>query len=132
MSKMTIALNETTEEDLKKHKLPKQASEILVWMFQTYGVGKAVEQKELFETLDSHLSDNKVLSVTPKQPISRIFQFYRKRLADEGIITIVKEAAAKEEKTEGDTTVKGNKKSRRKDAPVAEEAGAAETSADQL
>lgn len=127
---MKIKLLKTDVEELKKIKLPKQASEILVWMAGEYGEN-TVDQKDLFEALDSHLEDNKVLSVTPKQPISRIFQFYRKRLGDEGIIQIEKTEAEKKVKAEGEAGAKATKKSRRKDAPV-EGAGAADTAADQL
>lgn len=129
---MKIKLLKTDVEELKKIKLPKQASEILVWMAGEYG-DRQVDQKELFAALDSHLEDNKVLSVTPKQPISRIFQFYRKRLGDEGIIEIEKTAAEKKEEAVGNAENGGAKakKSRRKDAPV-EEVGDAQVAADQL
>lgn len=120
MSRLIISLNETTEEDLKKLELPKQAKEILGWMFHTYGVGKQVPQPQLFEELDSHQEDNQILSTTPKQPISRIFQFYRKRLGDEKIITIDKSAEEKKEKVAKEPGSKASSK-RRKDAPVGEE-----------
>lgn len=125
MSKMLISLNQTTEEDIKKLELPKQAKEILAWWFGNYGVGKEVDQKDVFKDLDSHQEDNTVLSVTPKQPISRIFQFYRKRLGDENIVTINKVAepkAAKTEDTAGSTKGKAGDK-RRKDAPAGAEDG---------
>lgn len=129
---MKIKLLKTDVEELKKIKLPKQASEILVYMAGAFA-DKEVDQKELFTDLDSHLEDNKVLSVTPKQPISRIFQFYRKRLADEGIISTTKTETEKPAKAEGEASNGGAKKSksRRKDAPV-EEAAQANTAADQL
>jgi hypothetical protein len=128
---LKIKMLKTDVEELKKIKLPKQATEILVWMAGEYGEN-TVDQKDLFEALDSHLEDNKVLSVTPKQPISRIFQFYRKRLADEGIISTEKtEAEKKASKAEGGEAKSNGKKSRRKDAPVDANAGA-DTAADQL
>lgn len=130
---MKIKLLNTDVEALKKIKLPKQASEILVYMAGAFG-DKEVDQKDLFTDLDSHLEDNKVLSVTPKQPISRIFQFYRKRLADEGIISMTKTETEKPAKAEGEAANGGAKKSksRRKDAPVEEAQAQADTAADQL
>lgn len=82
-----ISLNKITEGDIRKLDFPKQAKEILRWMLREYGINTPVDQKELFIALDSHQNDNSIHSATPKQPISRIFQFYRKPLADAGIIT---------------------------------------------
>lgn len=127
---LKIKMLKTDVEEIKKVKLPKQAVEILAYMAGQFGEN-TVDQKDLFADLDSHLEDNKVLSVTPKQPISRIFQFYRKRLGDEGFISIEKtesEKKATEDKAEGG---KKSSKNRRKDVPV-EEAGAADVAADQL
>lgn len=124
MAKYMIQFLKKTDEERKEIKLPKQAVEILAWAETEYGDNK-VDQKDLFETLDSHLTDNKILSVTPKQPISRIFQFYRKRLADEGLITLEKEAEApKAAKEPGAAKEAGGKSRRRKDEP-AETAGEA-------
>lgn len=121
MSKNTVKFIKLSNEAAKEIKLPKQANEILAWAYPEYG-DTVVDQKELFEAMDSHLTDNKILSVTPKQPISRIFQFYRKRLAEEGLIEITKEAGepkAPKEKKEGEP--KASKSRRRKDEPVDEE-----------
>jgi hypothetical protein len=120
MSRLILALNQTDEEAIKKAELPKQAKEILTYWLKTHGVGQEVKQDELFKDLDSHQEDNQVLSVTPKQPISRIMQFYRKRLSEEGFITVTKsEEPVKAESAEGSTKGKAGKK-RRKDAPVDE------------
>lgn len=122
MAKYMITFLKKTDEERKEIKLPKQAVEILAWAETEYGQNP-VDQKDLFETLDSHLTDNKVLSVSPKQPISRIFQFYRKRLADEGLISIEKTESPKTEKVAKEPNDKSAGKSRRrKDEPV--EAGA--------
>jgi hypothetical protein len=123
MAKYMIKFLKVDEEVRKSIKLPKQAVEILAWAETEYGEN-AVDQRDLFETLDSHLTDNKVLSVSPKQPISRIFQFYRKRLADEGLIEIEKEASpekpAKEPKAPKEAST--GKSRRRKDDAISETA----------
>lgn len=122
MAKFMITFLKVDEEIRKSIKLPKQATEILAWADVEYGQNP-VDQKDLFETLDSHLTDNKVLSVSPKQPISRIFQFYRKRLADEGLISVEKEEAPKKEpKAAGESKASG--KSRRRKDEATEDAGA--------
>lgn len=113
MAKYMIVFNKLDEEARKAIKLPKQAVEILAWAETEYGTN-AVDQKDLFETLDSHLTDNKVLTVSPKQPISRIFQFYRKRLADDGLITVEKTESPKAEKVAKEPGEKSAGKSRRK------------------
>ena len=107
-------------EDIK---LPKQAREIVDYLIGNMTVGEPVDQKSLMENLDFHQDDNKILSTTPKQPISRIFQFYRKRLADEGILEyerVKAEPKAKKEKSEG-----GEAPARRKKKPEAESEEAA-------
>lgn len=113
MAKYIIKFSKFDDEARKAVKLPKQAVEILAWAETEYGEN-AVDQKDLFETLDSHLTDNKVLSVSPKQPISRIFQFYRKRLADEGLITIEKTDEPKAAKAPKEPGEKSAGKSRRR------------------
>lgn len=122
MSRLVLSLNTTSEEDIAKAELPKQAKEILKWWFNEYGVDTPVKQDDFFKALDSHQEDNQILSVTPKQPISRILQFYRKRLGEEGFITITKtEEPAKAEGDEKSTKSKSSGR-RKKDAPVEESA----------
>lgn len=128
---LKIKMLKTDVEEIKKVKLPKQAVEILVYMAGQFGEN-TVDQKDLFADLDSHLEDNKVLSVTPKQPISRIFQFYRKRLGDEGFISVEKTEAEKKAPAEGEAKGAKASKSRRKDVPVEETAADAAVAADQL
>ena len=108
-------------EDMK---LPKQAREILEYMINNPDIpkGEPMDQKDLMANLDFHQEDNQVLSVTPKQPISRIFQFYRKRLTDAGILEYERmkaEPKAKKEKVEGEAPAR-----RKKKADVEEEAAA--------
>lgn len=126
MSKIMVSLLERTTETGDK-KLPKQAQEILTWFDSEYGKGTPVDQKAVMEALDSHQEDNKVLSATPRQPISRIWNFYRKRLADDGYINVDKLAEKEAEvSADSDNTEKKVSKRRRKDAPVEETAGASE------
>ena len=130
MAKYMISLLERKEVQNKDAKLQKQATEILKWMDAEYGVDTPVDQKDLIAKFDEHQEDNKILSATPRQPISRIFAFYRKRLETEGYIRVDKEASAKSDEAEVDSDNPNPKKpaakrSRRKDAPVEEDGGMA-------
>lgn len=114
-----------TPELIMGLKLPLQLREITKWFLAEYGVGKEVEQTELFKALDSHQEDNKVLSRTPVQPISRIMAFYRGRLEEIGLYKMDKEARApRAAKSADGKTAAAPKKSKRKMAEEATESGA--------
>lgn len=81
---------DTTAEVIMATKQPLQLREITKYVFATHGIGKELDQVELFTELDSHQTDNKVLSKTPNQPISRIMAFYRGRLDEIGFFTTTK------------------------------------------
>lgn len=116
---------EITPELIMGLKLPLQLREITKWFLAEYGVGKEVEQGELFKALDSHQEDNKVLSRTPVQPISRIMAFYRGRLEEIGLYKMDKEARApRATKSADGKTTAAPKKSKRKMAEEAVESGA--------
>jgi len=106
-------------------KLPKQAAEIHAYLATNLEVGKVVDQKDLAEALDAHQEDNEVLSTTPKQPISRIFAFYRARYVEAGIMSYERVSVAKPKKAkeDGETGEAEAPASRRKTKP-AEEAAA--------
>ena len=116
---------EVTSELIMGQKLPLQLREISKWFLSEYGVDKEVEQGELFKALDSHQEDNVVLSRTPAQPISRVMGFYRGRLNDTGLYAVDNERAPRENKigADGKPTAKNTRKSKRKLAEEAAEAG---------
>lgn len=96
-------------------KMPKQAREIMEYLIANDKIQKdvPVDQKDLLANLDYHQDDNKILSVTPKQPISRIFQFYRKSLCDAGFLgyeRITVARAPKEKKEGGEPQARRKKK----------------------
>lgn len=120
-AKITLLVDRLPEDA----KMPKQAREIMEYLISNdkITVGEPVDQKDLLANLDYHQDDNKILSTTPKQPISRIFQFYRKSLCDAGYlgyerVTVAKEPKAKKEAADGDQP------RRKKKADVSEEAAA--------
>lgn len=128
---------DTTKEAIMALKQPLQLREIACYVLATHGVGKELDQAALFEELDSHQSDNKVLSRTPAQPISRVMAFYRGRVDEIGLFTTTKTPkepkAPKAPKTDADGNpiakeAKAPKKSKRKVLEEATEAGAAEAS----
>lgn len=112
-----------TAELIMSLKQPLQLREITKWFLAEYGTDKAVTQEDLFKALDSHQEDNKVLSRTPVQPISRIMAFYRGRLDEIGLYHVEKEARAPKEKKEPGEKA-APKKSKRKMAEEATESGA--------
>lgn len=112
-----------TAELIMSLKQPLQLREITKWFLAEYGTDKAVTQEDLFKALDSHQEDNKVLSHTPVQPISRIMAFYRGRLDEIGLYHVEKEARAPKEKKEPGEKA-APKKSKRKMAEEATESGA--------
>lgn len=79
-------------------KLPKQAREIHEYLAKNLEVDKVVDQKDLGEALDAHQEDNTILSVTPKQPISRIFAFYRGKYVEAGLMSYERVSVAKPKK----------------------------------
>src|SRR5262245_10133959 len=115
-----------TAELIMGLKQPLQLREITKWFLAEYGTGKDVEQAELFKALDSHQEDNKVLSRTPVQPISRVMAFYRGRLEEIGLYKVDMQRAPKAPKVdaEGKPIAKPEKKSKRKMAEEATESGA--------
>jgi hypothetical protein len=122
MVAMVALLKKEVPEDVK---LPKQAREIHEYLSKNLEVGKKVDQKDLAEALDAHQEDNAILSTTPKQPISRIFAFYRARFVEAELMSYERISVAKPKKAkddgEGDTAEAPA--SRRKTKP-AEEAAA--------
>jgi hypothetical protein len=71
-----------------------QCREILHYLFTTYGVETPIDQNELLIEMNSHQHDGKVLRNGSAGPISRIYEFYRKRgLTDPGYMTVSKENA---------------------------------------
>lgn len=81
---------EMTKETIMAMKQPLQLREIACYVLATHGVDKELDQKELFDELDEHQTDNAVLSRTPAQPISRVLGFYRGRLDEIGLFTTTK------------------------------------------
>lgn len=118
---------DVTPELIMGMKLPLQLREITKWFLAEYGPSKEVDQADLFKALDSHQEDNKVLSRTPVQPISRIMAFYRGRLEEIGLYKMDKEARsprAPKVDAEGKPIAKPEKKSKRKLAEEATASGA--------
>jgi hypothetical protein len=68
-----------------------QCREILQYLFTTHGVDNPINQSDLLLEFNAHQHTGKVLSKGSSGPISRIYEFYRKRgLQDPGFITVTK------------------------------------------
>ena len=96
MATFITLTDKVTEVSIAAIKAP-QCREILSFLFKEYGVGNPINNGDLLLEMNTHQHDGKVLSKGSAGPISRIYEFYRKRgLEDPGFITVTKSPTKKE------------------------------------
>lgn len=96
MATFITLTDKVTLESIAAIKTP-QCRELLSFLFHSYGVNNPINNSDLLLELNTHQHDGLVFKKGSAGPISRIYEFYRKRgLEDPGYITVTKPATKKQ------------------------------------
>lgn len=84
-----VKVNEVSQETINSAKVAPQCKILATWLTLNK-VDEKVNQQDLLLELNSHQMTNEIFNYTPKNPISAIYQFYRRDLINLGVIEIEK------------------------------------------